>query len=137
MREGGFRAAFLFGTAAPGESDAPRGHRVAAGDVRDLTHRKKDRDVRYEILRHSGDAGTSPALQGLASASRAKAHLTILVVPGGCAQCWNRTQAGKPVASLLGLPRSKPVFRKSMIRKRAHGSSRHSYGSPTPRFVLR
>jgi hypothetical protein len=64
MREGGFRAAFLFVTAAPGEWDAPRGHRVASEDVRDLTHRKKDRDVRYEILRHSGDAGTSLSVTG-------------------------------------------------------------------------
>jgi hypothetical protein len=30
---------------------------VAAQDVRDLTHRKEDRDVGYEILRHSGDGG--------------------------------------------------------------------------------
>ena len=39
----------------PASLDAPRGHQVAAQDVRDLTHRKKDRDVSYEILRPSDD----------------------------------------------------------------------------------
>jgi hypothetical protein len=30
--------------------------------------------------------------------------------PGGCARWWNRTPAGKPIASLLRLPLSKRVF---------------------------
>jgi hypothetical protein len=57
--------------------------------------------------------------------------------PGGCAQCWNRTRAGKPIASLLRLQRSELVFHRSMIRNRARGSSERSYGSPTLRFVWR
>jgi hypothetical protein len=57
--------------------------------------------------------------------------------PGGCARWWNRTPAGKPIASLLRLPRSKRVFQKSMIRNRARGSSGRSYGSPTLWFAWR
>jgi hypothetical protein len=60
----------------------PRGYRVAAQDVRDLTHWKvEDRDASHEILQYSGDRGPSLSVAGLASASRARAHATIFGGP--------------------------------------------------------
>ena len=54
---------------------------MAAQDVRDLTHWKKERDVSFEILRHSGDGDLAERYKGLASASRSRAHLTIFSGP--------------------------------------------------------
>jgi hypothetical protein len=111
--------------------------RTQAQDERDLTYWKvEDRDVSHEILRHSA-IGTSQSVKGTGQ------RIARQSTPGDCwssegyAQCWLRMRAGKPIASLMRLPRSKRVFRRSMIRNRARGSSGHFYGSPTLCFVWR
>ena len=83
-RDGGFWAALIIldgrTIGSPqASSDAPRGHRGVAQDVRDLTHPKKDRDVSYEILRPSDDGDLAERYE--AGQQRARAHLAILVVP--------------------------------------------------------
>jgi hypothetical protein len=118
------------------EATLPEGREAEVWqDVRDLIHRKvEDRYVNNEILRHSGDAHLAERYR---AGQRIVRHstLTIFCGPLRCAQCSHGMSAGKPIASLPRLPRSKRVFHRSMIRNRAHGLFGHSYGSPTLGFA--
>jgi hypothetical protein len=115
-----------FGTlgqkAAPGEFG--RAARSSRGCLRCTRFNPPEKKIEMSAMRSCGTRAMGDLAERYGAGQRLARQGTpndFWWSPGGCARWWNRTPAGKPIASLLRLPRSKRVFQKSMIRNRARG----------------